>query len=431
MSYHSFISDNFSPQTTSISIQSSDTSSSSKNIFETFMGSIFGGAIIGLTGAANSSSSSNSIFSGKSNTNNNSNQNQNVSIESQANTQLAQMKLEVIKCDSQLESCNKNIADLQNSIPTDLVLNAQKTKIDELEKELKDKKTANEIILAQQNVKTADQNVKTAQTNLENASQEIQTYESNLANAKSVLETNPNDEADKTAKDIAEKGKKQAETKKTEAQTKLNEANQKQAKAQEEFKKLDTEKNQELKSKIEQYNQLKSDYTNGINTKATKEKQLADAQQTKSKLEEQKNAYQNTINDLSTQITNYRGTKDKAIGEFATLYADNSGSADGNWWKRNMPTWLGGSNAKNKAKYKQSHQLREKAEAGIEQLGGNKATISGWIDKNAVNDATRICKSDSKYENYKEQATKYLEQYPNATDEAVKVYLNAFIKTTK
>lgn len=46
------------------------------------------------------------------------------------------------------------------------------------------------------------------------------------------------------------------------------------------------------------------------------------------------------------------------VSNSAKKYND-ANNKDGNWWKRNMPTWLGGSNKANKAQYKTNHEAKK------------------------------------------------------------------------
>lgn len=144
--------------------------------------------------------------------------------------------------------------------------------------------------------------------------------------------------------------------KQTEAEAVKNKANSE----REKLKQEQGEKFTEVQLKLQTYNEAKKNLTEMENAKETNSAMLKKAINDKAKAETQLNIKKEQIQNAENDLIDRKGAavnKDKAdAGNYQKGVKGN-----GNWWKRNMPTWLGGSNKVKTAQYKEQNEKKNDA----------------------------------------------------------------------
>lgn len=144
--------------------------------------------------------------------------------------------------------------------------------------------------------------------------------------------------------------------KQTEAESVKNKANSE----REKLKQEQGEKFTEVQLKLQTYNEAKKNLTEMENAKETNSAMLKKAINDKAKAETQLNIKKEQIQNAENDLIDRKGAavnKDKAdAGNYQKGVKGN-----GNWWKRNMPTWLGGSNKLKTAQYKEQNEKKNDA----------------------------------------------------------------------
>lgn len=209
-------------------------------------------------------------------------------------------------------------------------------------------------------IQTADANITRTSKDLENATNDYNQSNNELNNLNrqkdnaEALDNDPQAKARVTELDALIESKKiEVNNKKT----KMDEANTQAERAKQERDNLKEENNEQftiVQSKLQEYNAAKQKFTEA---KGALEQNKA----TINSLTSQKAELEAQLRLLNTEIKNARNTLIDQKG--SQKLEDNKNSKNytagvkdnGNWWKRNMPTWLGGSNKTNKAKYKEAN----------------------------------------------------------------------------
>lgn len=144
--------------------------------------------------------------------------------------------------------------------------------------------------------------------------------------------------------------------KQTEAEAVKNKANSE----REKLKKDQGEKFTEVQLKLQTYNEAKKNLTEMENAKDTNSAMLKKAINDKAEAETQLNIKKEQIQNAENDLIDRKGAavnKDKADAGNYQKGVD----GNGNWWKRNMPTWLGGSNKVKTAQYKEQNEKKNDA----------------------------------------------------------------------
>ena len=144
--------------------------------------------------------------------------------------------------------------------------------------------------------------------------------------------------------------------KQTEAEAVKNKANSE----REKLKKDQGEKFTEVQLKLQTYNEAKKNLTEMENAKDTNSAMLKKAIKDKAEAETQLNIKKEQIQNAENDLIDRKGAavnKDKADAGNYQKGVD----GNGNWWKRNMPTWLGGSNKVKTAQYKEQNEKKNDA----------------------------------------------------------------------
>ena len=107
---------------------------------------------------------------------------------------------------------------------------------------------------------------------------------------------------------------------------------------------------------------------------------------------------------------------------------------DGNWWKRNMPKWLGGAGKTERGLMKDQHKLKKAAGERLEAMGvdTDNYTVKGVQKAEAkaaavqkTNDFLNSLGQDkSKYTAYQTQITAYYMKHPDAKNDDIRKFLN-------
>lgn len=144
--------------------------------------------------------------------------------------------------------------------------------------------------------------------------------------------------------------------KQTEAEAIKNKANSE----RETLKQQHGEKFTEVQLKLQTYNEAKKNLTEMENAKDTNSAMLKKAINDKAEAETQLNIKKEQIQNAENDLIDRKGAavnKDKADAGNYQKGVD----GNGNWWKRNMPTWLGGSNKAKTAEYKDQNEKKNDA----------------------------------------------------------------------
>lgn len=120
------------------------------------------------------------------------------------------------------------------------------------------------------------------------------------------------------------------------------------------------EKFTEVQLKLQTYNEAKKNLTEMENAKETNLVLLKNNIQKKADIEDKLTKKKEEIQNAENDLIDRKGAavnKDKADAGNYQKGVD----GNGNWWKRNMPTWLGGSNKVNTAQYKEQNEKKNDA----------------------------------------------------------------------
>lgn len=146
----------------------------------------------------------------------------------------------------------------------------------------------------------------------------------------------------------------------TQKQTEAEDVKSKANSEREDLKKKDSKKFTEVQLKLQTYNEAKKNLTEMENAKETNSAMLKKAINDKAEAETQLNIKKEYIQNAENDLIDRKGAavnKDKADAGNYQKGVD----GNGNWWKRNMPTWLGGSNKLKTAQYKEQNEKKNDA----------------------------------------------------------------------
>ena len=158
--------------------------------------------------------------------------------------------------------------------------------------------------------------------------------------------------------------------------------------------------------------------TDAAKTKATLVNKLGTA---RTNLE----ASQKLLSVYKAQQLKMKGSQSIQNNKDADKYATTGGKNDGNWWSRNMPSFLGGANKATKAQYKTNHQAYENSIAEYATDNGisdsqAKADLDKKATETATDRATQFKTSNPKSNISNKKLIQYFKDNPDATDAQAK-----------
>lgn len=339
----------------------------------------------------------------------------------------------------QIAAKQGQIAYLESQCATQEQITEKENDINKLKEDLdKEIKTDNgDTIATKQQVQAyieANKNYQTAKTNFDTATKAVTTAQGKVdelnASLKNIDNSGDTEENKTTAKDTIKK--------------QLDDANQKLAvakqKEQEAKTALDTAKNalvgtgvkvaddgaitkqawqQNIDKTLDDLQKAERELAKMKATQKTNAEQLAILQQELSALETQKaGAIAAHNEDITNQVIE-KGELNTKISNAGAKYTT-ADQNDGNWWKRNMPKWLGGSSKIERTSMKEAH--KDKKAAG-ETLGSYGVDASDYsISNQAEQKTTKLYNRIEHKGNFpRKKAIKYFEDNPTATiDDAIK-----------
>lgn len=186
---------------------------------------------------------------------------------------------------------------------------------------------------------------------------------------------------------------------------------------------------------IQAYNGLKNTYDSLIGRKETNEKALKTLRETtipnaeielkeaQAKLDQAEDALLEFKGSIALEQQEYS----RKFEDAGKRYTENSGAVDGNWLKRNMPSWLGGASKDEKRRMKDAHEKKQEAIEDMQALGGTRS------DLRALKKINVIAKTDEFIANFNANKTalsalnkirgkieNYYKKNPDASNDEVK-----------
>ncbi len=305
--------------------------------------------------------------------------------------QLALAKGQKEALESQIKSYSDTMADLAPKIDEAKIqqkeanVNAMKEKL--FGDKAKDKELVQQIQNCNARIDTATANLNGAKANVASLSAEISALTTEKGNIDALAEEEGPDQAS-------------AKTRSAELQVQIDAKNiqidQEKKKAEDAQEQLDLAENEQTKLKSEQeqkYTQIQLDLE-------TYNKESAEVQELRSTLQTNKTNYDTAANQkakleadlakLESEIKSFenkllaeKGEKIKQTNDLGDKYTE-ADANDGNWWKRNMPSWLGGASKEDKEAMKKAHEAKDDAVDAMKALGGSKSDLKEMQKENVA-----------------------------------------------
>lgn len=348
------------------------------------IGSIFGGIAgigLGILGSVMTAKQTQNTTSTTPNASDNQTQ--------QPSTQdkITQFQQKISEIQLEIDGLDNTLSQLGETDPK--ALEADKKELDAKQAELFNKETekgklANEIMSKQETVSAMTQKYNSAQLNFNNANNTLQGLESNLANANAVLKQNPNDTNAQQVKADAEAQIPQAKQEKANAEAAMKEAETLKNNAEKELADLKAKQPQlynEIATDVETYNKQKQEYEMNNSAIQTNIELKSKTASKRAELVAQKAFYEGQVKSLQAQLVKQQGeviTRKTSLGGQYTEADKN----DGNWWKRNMPSWLGGASKTERKEMKEAHKQKNGIVDAMEDLGGSKSDLKAMQNQN-------------------------------------------------
>ena len=333
--------------------------STSGQITSTILNSVFGVGMLALTGAMKGGSSA-----GTQETQQTQQAQQVQRAPEQTPEQIIQSQRDQVKVmENYINALNETIEDLtaktdETKIQTlrDSVA-TQKEELFGAKSQYKD--LANQIQEKDMACSSAEAKYTEVTTSLNKANSDLAALKTKKENA-AALKDDPKAQARAKELDGLIKQKEEEIAALTQKQTEAKDVKSKANSEREDLKKKDSEKFTEVQLKLQTYNEAKKNLTEMENAKETNSAMLKKAINDKAKAETQLNIKKEQIQNAENDLIDRKGAavnKDKAdAGNYQKGVKGN-----GNWWKRNMPTWLGGSNKAKTAEYKDQNEKKNDA----------------------------------------------------------------------
>ena len=329
--------------------------------------------------------------------------------------------LQLAENQAMLSSYDKDLNSLSVKIDPTTIAN-KKSAAETLKKELEDnnnKELVKQIETDNAAIEVATMDVNTCQSNFDKSLEDLNNAK-RLLDAAKINKENPEEgedavelqaKVDSAQADVDSKNKLHEENK-----TKLEQARENLRKKNEDKKKHLEEKNsnyKQIEDKLNTYNKLMADIQILESALETNKAEFNKITAAKAKLEADtipmlEGKIKNAMDELTLLQADQRSGKKKASKQYAEADAN-----DGNWWKRNMPSWLGGSKKANKAIYRQNHALKQEAESTLSSFGTSQKEIINQRLTRFINKNSDL-KGDSK------QILKYIKDHPYASDDEIK-----------
>ena len=213
-----------------------------------------------------------------------------------------------------------------------------------------------------------------------------------------------------------------------------SDAELKQKAAVEELRKQEALKNQ-AKQELDNIKGIKDDNTNqqarndkftnidaqleSLNNKKNELKQMKSTMEANKKLLEGLNTallakqdelvgYQAILDQLITEETLAKEAPKSKIKKTASDLGDKYTEADakdGNWWKRNMPSWLGGASKEDKEAMKKAHEAKDDAVDAMKALGGSKSDLKEMQKENVAKSVESFLSRKQTFDGIKDDIT--------------------------
>ena len=353
--------------------------SNSNKVKKTAVNTIFGFGMLGVAAA----------IKGKGTAGTQTKQTQEAEQKNPIQTEYQKVTIQLAQCDGtlkglreQLKTANKEVIRLTKATDENEI-KAKEAEVNKLKEELYTKNGAyqenvSKVVACDEKVATATSTLETATNNYNSISSEIASLKQTKAGQEALIKGgNPNAEKAKEYSARLDKQIEQKEIIKTQAekdmkvaQKALENANTKKSELQKDM----GPKYQEIlntKASYDKQNAELTSYKNGLTANKTALKNLTETVLPKLKvqiadLEQHSMELNDDLLEISGKDALAQQETNNEIKDYAKKYNDAKNN-DGNWWKRNMPTWLGGSNKANKAEYKKNHEAKNAIATGLKQ----------------------------------------------------------------
>lgn len=360
-------------------INSKSNSSTGNQVANTFINTVFGFGAIALSGAMAKKGTSNTQTK----------QTQEAEQKNPTLTEYQKVTIQLTQCDGtlkglreQLKTANKEVIRLTKATDENEI-KAKEAEVNKLKEELYTKNGAyqenvSKVVACDEKVATATSTLETATNNYNSISSEIASLKQTKAGQEALIKDGyPNAEKAKEYSARLDKQIEQKEIIKTQAEKDMKVAQKALEDANTEKSRLQKEmgpKYQEIqntKASYDKQNAELTSYKNGLTANKTALKNLTETVLPKLKvqiadLEQHSMELNDDLLEISGKDALAQQETNNEIKDYAKKYNDAKNN-DGNWWKRNMPTWLGGSNKANKAEYKKNHEAKNAIATGLKQ----------------------------------------------------------------
>ncbi len=330
--------------------------STSGQITSTILNSVFGVGMLALTGAMKGGSSAGT---------------QETQQVQQTQQTPEQTPEQIIQSQRDQVKVMENYINALNETIEDLTAKTDETKIQTLKDSVATQKEelfgaksqykdlANQIQEKDMACSAAEAKYTEVTTSLNKANSDLAALKTKKENA-AALKDDPKAQARAKELDGLIKQKEEEIAALTQKQTEAEDVKSKANSEREDLKKKDSKKFTEVQLKLQTYNEAKKNLTEMENAKETNSAMLKKAINDKAKAETQLNIKKEQIQNAENDLIDRKGAavnKDKADAGNYQKGVD----GNGNWWKRNMPTWLGGSNKLKTAQYKEQNEKKNDA----------------------------------------------------------------------
>lgn len=375
------------------------------------IGSILGGIAgigLGVLGTAMAAKNTSEASGTTPKNETNGNQQQATSLENQLAIEMG--KKEAVE--SQIKQYADAIQDLGPKI-NETNLKQKEVNVNNLKEKLFGAQAQNKELVSQ--IQNCNARIDTATTNLNNAKNNVSSLAgeiSALTTEKSNIDALATEEGPDQAAAKARSAEIQNQIDLKNIQKEAEEQKAKDAQAQ-----LDLAKAEETKLKQEQGNtytqiQLDLETYNKKNTELmelkagleTNKKNFKIAGEQKQLLETQLSTIETSISNINNKILENKGKEIKEKQGLGKDYTE-ADAKDGNWWKRNMPSWLGGASKTERQAMKEAHQDKDDAIDAMKALGGSKSDLKEIQKENVAESVETFLNGKQTFDGIKDDIT--------------------------
>ncbi len=302
-----------------------------------------------------------------------------------------QAKAALNNIDIQLAEVNGQISYLEGECTSQEDIDAKEQSIKNLEAEVKNaittsdgstitKEQVSKYIEANNNYNSAKTGLDTANTNVTNATTQRNALKQEL---ESIDESCGTEEEVKTAKKTKQKELDAAQNKLDTAIAEQQKADQLFKEAQKVLKEVGVTVNQDntivktdwqksIDAKLDKIETEKAELSEMKATMKSNKKSLDTLYAKRAQLEQERAGAQAVYDKMVTESVVANVKKNQQINAAGADYTAADQKDGKNWWKRNMPSWLGGSSKAERKEMKEQHKLKDAAAERFEALGGSK-----------------------------------------------------------